>query len=158
MIRPRLIAFAAFAALPVGVFLQSTLLANVLPGGVTPNFAFLCTATAGFTGGAALGAGCGMWSGALLGAAAGSLAAPLACLYGLLGWLAGLHREREPYRWTYPLAAVSLAALAVSGESLVSLALEGYEPSLFWKLLNVAWCGVLGLPLWGLWGRRSKKK
>jgi hypothetical protein len=143
----RFIALAAFMALPAGIFLQSTLLAQVLPGGATPNLAFLATLAGGYLWGASGGAVSGMWSGVLLGAAAGSLAAPLACLYGFLGWLAGLHQERDPHAWTYPPVSFCLAVLAVSGGSLISLALEGYQPALSWKLLNIFWCAVLCLPL-----------
>lgn len=153
----RFIALAALAALPAGVFLQSTLLANALPGEVTPNLAFLATVLGGYLWGAAAGAMSGMWAGVLLGAAAGSLAAPLACLYGIVGWFAGLHKEQKPYLWTYPLVAACLAIMTVSGESLVSLALEGYQPDLSWKLANIGWCAVLSLPFAALGGRPSKE-
>lgn len=154
MNRTRLVSPYAFLALgaPIAVFLQSTLLAGSLPGGVTPNLGFLLAVAAGYFAGGAAGAAFGLWVGAWLGAAAGSLAAPLACLYGTLGWLAGLHSERRPERWTYAVATFSLALIMVSGECWISLALDGFQSSLHWSLTTVGWCTLLGLPMVGFRG------
>ncbi len=145
MIRSRLTAVLIFLTLPAAVFLQATLLANSLPGQITPNLGFLLTVAAGFYWGAAGGTCAGMWCGALLGAGIGSLAVPYSCLYGVIGWLAGLHGERRPARWTLPLATLCLAALLVSGESLWTMSLEGRQPSLSWELASVGWSGLAGL-------------
>jgi len=142
MKRASLSGLLLFCSLPAAVFLQSTLLANSLPGGVTPDLGFFLTVAAGYRWGAAGGAVTGMWSGALLGAAVGSMAAPLSCLYGFVGWLAGLHTEREPRRWTLPLVAACLAVLTISGSSMLSAWLEGRQPSLEWKLAASAWGSV----------------
>lgn len=143
----RLIAAVLVLSAPVAVFLQSTLLANSLPGGSTPNLGFMLTVVAGFLWGGAAGAVAGLWTGAWLGAAAGSLAAPVACLYGCLGMLAGIHSERLPRAWTYPLVTTCLAVMLTCGDSWVSLAIDGYQPPLSWKLQSVAWCSLFGLPL-----------
>ena len=126
-------------SLPAAVFLQATLLANSLPGEVTPNLVFLLTVAAGYLLGAVGGVCSGMWAGALTGAAVGSLAVPYSCLYGFLGWLAGLHIERRPKAWTLPVVCVCLMVMLMTGESLVSLWLEGQQPSLAFKLANIAW-------------------
>ena len=135
-----------FFALPAAIFLQATLLANTLPGEVTPNLGFFLTAAAGYLWGAAGGAAAGMWGGALLGAAAGSLAAPVACVYGIVGWLAGCHAERKPARWTLPLVAASLAILTVCGENFF----QHVQPSLSWQLWNIAWMACSGLSFLGI--------
>lgn len=133
-------------ALPAAIFLQATLLANALPGQVTPNLGFLLTVAAGYLWGAAGGAVAGMWGGALLGAAAGSLAVPLACLYGGIGWLAGCHGERRPARWTLPAVAACLAVLTNCGEALF----QDVSPSLTWQMCHIGWAALGGLLFLGL--------
>lgn len=150
MKRPGFIAPVLFSCLPAAVFLQATLLANSLPGQVTPNLAFLLVVAAGYRLGAAGGSCAGMWGGALVGAASGALAVPFSCLYGVLGWLAGLHSERSPYKWTLPLVASALMALLISAESVLSLALEGVQPDLGWKLTNLLWMSLACLSFLGL--------
>ena len=135
-----------FFALPAAIFLQATLLANTLPGQVTPNLGFFLTVAAGYLWGAAGGAVAGMWGGALLGAAAGSLAAPLACVYGAAGWLAGCHAERQPARWTLPVVTASLAVLTVCGENFF----QSVQPNLSWQLSNIGWMTTSGLFFLGL--------
>lgn len=145
----RLAAPLLFLGAPAAVFLQSTLLAGSLPGGATPNLGFLLAVAAGYLWGGAAGAVSGLWVGAWLGSAEGSLAAPIACLYGILGWLAGVHAERRPHAWTYAVSTCCLALIMVSGESWISLALDGFQPTLRWRLVTVAWCTVLSLPMMG---------
>ena len=135
MISARLLGPLIFLALPVLVFLQSTLLANSLPGQVTPNLAFLLTVLSGYLWGATGGACAGMWGGALTGAAAGSVAVPFSLLYGAVGWLAGLHQERKPRLWTLPLAGVALFLLLLSGEAFWS----AQTPELTWRLKQLGW-------------------
>lgn len=147
MKRDRLLPLILIFGAPIAVFLQSTLLANSLPGGSTPHLGFLLTVGAGYLWGGAAGTVSGLWVGVWLGAAAGSLAAPLACLYGFLGWLSGLHSDKNPQGWTYLLVTACLALTMVSGESWISLALDGYHTSLGWKLWTILWCTVLGSPL-----------
>lgn len=135
----RLIGPLTLLALPAAVFLQGTLLAHSLPGLVTPNLAFLLTMASAYLWGAAGGTCAGLWAGALVGAAAGSLAAPTSLLYGTVGWLGGLHAERGASRWAYWPASVFLFVLVLSGESLMSVGLEGYQPGLLWKFMDLAW-------------------
>jgi hypothetical protein len=159
MIKARLSAVLILLTLPAAVFLQATLLANSLPGQVTPNLGFLLTVAAGFLWGAAGGAGAGMWGGALTGASAGSLAFPYSLLYGLVGWLAGLHAEREPYRWTLPLVSLCLAVILLSAESCLSLGLGGGQLSVAGKLAVIGWSGAGGLLFLGLKpGRKTTEK
>lgn len=131
--------------MPVAVFLQSTLLAQALPGGITLSLTFLLVVASGFRLGAAGGAATGLWGGALMGAAAGAMAAPLSLAYGLVGFLAGLHIERRPYRWTLPLVSVALFALLLSGESWMCRVAEGSEPTFSWKLASLCWTGLFSL-------------
>ena len=141
--------------LPAAVFLQATLLANSLPGQVTPNLGFLLAVAAGYLLGAAGGACSGMWAGALTGAAAGALAIPFSCLYGIIGWLAGLHIEKRPSLWTLPVVCVCLMCLLVSGESAISLILEGRQAPLQFKLANIAWTALASAVFFGI-GTRKK--
>lgn len=145
------------AALPAAVFLQATLLANSLPGGVTPNLGFILTVAAGYLWGAAGGACSGMWAGALIGAGAGSLAVPYSCLYGVVGWLAGIHKEHKPFAWTWPLVTCALAGILIAGESLVASTMEGTQPSLYWKFAALGWWSLAGF-LFIPTGRRPAKE
>jgi hypothetical protein len=145
-----------FCLLPVAVFLQSTLLSQALPGGITLSLCFLLVVGAGYYLGAAGGACCGMWGGALMGAAAGALAAPFALLYGAVGWLAGEHMERRPSIWTLPLVSLALFALFISAESWLGLFLEGRQPSISWKVMSLGWTGLAGLVFLGLPGLRKR--
>ncbi|MFA5505861.1 MAG: hypothetical protein WC314_21470 [Vulcanimicrobiota bacterium] len=131
--------------IPVAVFLQSTLLAQALPGGVTPSLTFLLVLASGFRLGAAGGAATGLWGGALIGAAAGALAVPLSLFYGTAGFLAGVHCERKPHRWTLPLVSLALFALLISGESWLLRIWEGREPSLSWKFASLGWMALASL-------------
>ena len=136
--------------MPVAVFLQSTLLAQALPGEITLSLTFLLVVASGFRGGAAGGVATGLWGGALMGAAAGAMAVPLSLAYGLIGFLAGLHVERDPYRWTLPPVSVALFALLLSGETWISRLVEGSEPTLSWKLTSLCWTGLFSLLFVGI--------
>jgi hypothetical protein len=142
--------------MPVAVFLQSTLLAQALPGGVTLSLCFLMVVASGYSFGAAGGVACGMWGGALVGSAAGALAAPFALFYGAVGWLAGAHIERRPQLWTLPLVAVALFALLMSVESWFGMLMDGRQPSLSWKLMSLGWTGLASLLFMGLPGLRKR--
>ena len=83
-------------------------------------------------------------------AAAGAMAVPLSLAYGLIGFLAGLHVEREPYRWTLPPVSVALFALLLSGETWISRLVEGSEPTLSWKLTSLCWTGLFSLLFVGI--------
>lgn len=145
-----------FCLLPIAVFLQSTLLAQALPGDITPSLCFLLVVGAGYALGAAGGAACGLWGGALMGAAAGALAAPFAVLYGIAGWLAGAHIERRPKRWTLPFVSIALFALLISTESWLSALMNGYEPALHWKLMSLAWMATASLVFLVLPGAKKR--
>ena len=146
------------AALPAAIFLQATLLANSLPGEVTPNLGFLLTVVAGYLWGAAGGAGTGMWAGALVGAGAGALAVPYSCLYGLVGWLSGLHKEREPYPWTWPLITAALAGILISGECFLTSLQNGCQPGLVWKFASLGWSSLAGLLFLAVGYRPTREK
>jgi hypothetical protein len=145
-----------FCLMPVAVFLQSTLLAQALPGDITISLCFLMVVASGYYLGAAGGVACGMWGGALMGAAVGAMAAPFSLFYGAVGWLAGAHIERRPKLWTLPLVAVALFALLTSAESWLSLLTEGRQPSLPWKLMSLGWTGLASLMFLGLPGLRKR--
>lgn len=138
MISARLFGPLIFFALPVLVFLQSTLLANSLPGQVTPNLVFLLTVLCGYRWGATGGACTGMWGGALTGAAVGSVAVPFSFLYGTLGWLAGIHKERHPQVWTLPLTGMALFMLLLSGEAYWS----PHTSDIYWRFKDLGWMAV----------------
>jgi hypothetical protein len=124
---------------PLAAILQSTLLWEGLSGGVTPDVCLLLTLFCGLAGGAAAGSAAGLWAGALVGAlrAAGSL--PLAVIYGLAGWLAGLHRERSSEIWTYPLVGMCLITLVSALEVQLSKLTGGTQPPLSWLLPTLGW-------------------
>ena len=130
---------------PLAAIMQSTLLWAGLPGGITPDLCLLLTLFCGFRWGAAAGSAGGLWAGVLVGAMRASASLPLALLYGLVGWLAGLHRERTSERWTYPIAGLTLIALLAALEGHLSTLMGGTHPPLSWLLPMLAWHGLFCL-------------
>lgn len=130
---------------PLAAILQSTLLWAGLPGGITPDLCLLLTLFCGFRWGAAAGSAGGLWAGVLVGAMRASASLPLAVLYGLVGWLAGLHRERTNERWTYPIAGLALIALLAALEGHLATLMGGNHPPLAWLLPMLAWHGLFCL-------------
>lgn len=139
--------WATALLIPVAVFLQSTLLFQTLPGGVTPDLTLMLTLASGLAWGAAGGSAAGLWGGALVGAARGAMALPMAFLYGLVGWLAGMHGEKTHDRWTYPVVGVTLATLLTALDCQVSGRILGVTPSLNWMIAYIAWAGAGSLLL-----------
>lgn len=125
---------------------------QALPGGVTPDFALWLTLAVGFRWGAAGGTSAGLWAGALVGALRGVAGTPVAFLYGLVGWLAGLHAERTHQTWTYPAAAMALVILFVTAEAELSRVLMESQPSLNWMLKSIGWQSIASLAFFG-WPR-----
>lgn len=82
-----------------------------------------------------------------MGAARGGMALPLAFLYGLVGWLAGVHGEKTRDRWTFPLVGLALAALLTALDAKVGGHLLGQMPTINWMLASVAWSGAASLLL-----------
>lgn len=139
---------------PLAAVSQSTLLFQALPGHVTLDLLLLLTLGVGLRNGAAAGSAAGLWAGALVGAMRGVGSPSLAVLYGLVGWLAGLHHGRQPARWTYPLAGCALLLLFAALEAqLMALMGEG-APPLSWLLPSLAWHALACLVLLG--ARRSR--
>jgi hypothetical protein len=136
--------------LPLAAILQSTLLWHGLPGGVTVNLSLLLTLFCGLRWGAAAGSASGLWAGALVGALQASTAGPLAVLYGVMGWLAGIHRERGGARWTYPLVALALVALTLVLEGQMSVLDGGTYPPFSWVWPTLIWHGLAGLAFLGV--------
>lgn len=139
--------WATALLLPVVVFAQSTLLFQVLPGGVTPDLVLLLSLGVGLAWGAAGGSAAGLWGGALVGAARGGLALPMAFAYGLVGWLAGLHGERTRDRWTFPLVGAALAGILTALDTQISSYLLGVTPTLDQMVASTAWASLACLPL-----------
>lgn len=135
---------------PLAAILQSTLLFEGLPGQVTLDLCLLLTIFSGLRWGAAGGSAAGLWAGALVGAMRGATALPLAVLYGLVGWLAGLHRERTSAQWTFPLVGFALVALTAALEGHLSVAMGGSAPPLSWLLPTLGWHGLACLTLLGV--------
>jgi hypothetical protein len=135
---------------PLAAICQSTLLWRGLPGGVTLDLCLMLTLFCGLRWGAAGGSAAGLWAGALVGALQASTALPLAVLYGLMGWLAGLHRERNPELWTYPLVGFALVALLAALEGQLRAVLGGAHPPLSWLLPTLAWHGLACLSFLGV--------
>ena len=140
--------------LPLAAILQSTLLWQGLPGGVTLDLCLLMTVFCGLRWGAAGGSAAGLWAGALVGAMRASASLPLAVLYGLMGWLAGLHRERNAARWTYPVVGLTLVALLAALEGHLSTLMGGAHPPLSWLLPTLGWHGLACLTLLGVPARK----
>ena len=130
---------------PLAAILQSTLLWAGLPGGITPDCCLLLTLFCGFRWGAAAGSAGGLWAGVLVGAMRASTSLPLAVLYGWVGWLAGLHRERTSERWTYPIAGLALIALLAAMEGQLATLMGGTHPPLSWLLPMLTWHGLFCL-------------
>jgi hypothetical protein len=135
---------------PLAAILQSTLLWQGLPGGVTLDLCLMLTLFCGFRWGAAGGSAAGLWAGALVGALRASASWPLAVLYGLVGWLAGLHREKQAALWTYPLVAFGLIALLAALEGHLAVLLGAHRPSLSWLLPTLAWHALFCLTFLGV--------
>lgn len=135
---------------PLLAILQSTLLWEGLPGGVTLDVCLLLTIFCGLRWGAAAGSAGGLWAGALVGAMRSGGSLPLAVLYGLAGWLAGLHRERTGQAWTYPLVGLCLVTLVTVAEIQLTRLLGGTQPPLSWLLPTLGWHGLACLTLLGV--------
>ena len=84
------------------------------------------------------------------GALRAAAAWPLAVLYGLPGWLAGLHGEKKARRWTYPLVALGLVALLNILEGHLGVLLGGTRPPLSWQLATLAWHSLFCLAFLGM--------
>lgn len=128
-----------FLLFPLLAIVQSTVLWRALPGQATLDLVLLLTLACGGRVGAAAGSAAGLWAGALVAALRGGMAGPMALLYGLAGWLFGLHAERSPKRWTYPVVGVALIVLVSIAESQVSRFLGGSQPALMLMLPSVVW-------------------
>ncbi len=138
-------------AIPLVVIVQSTLLWRALPGEATLDLALLITLACGLRTGAAAGSATGLWAGALVAALRGGLAGPMALLYGLAGWLAGLHAEREAKPWTSVVVGMALTVLVMVAESELSRFGGTGQPDLLWLLPSLAWnamfcCVLIGAP------------
>ncbi len=134
---------------PLLAIAQSTVLWRALPGEATLDLVLLLTIACGGRSGAAAGSAAGLWAGALVAALRGSLAGPMALLYGLAGWLAGIHAERAPKRWTYPVVGVALTVLVSVAESELSRAWGGAQPGMLSLLPTLAWNALACLALLG---------
>jgi hypothetical protein len=135
---------------PLAAILQSTLLWEGLPGDVTLDVCLLMALACGLRWGAAAGSAAGLWAGALVGAMRTSASLPLALIYGVAGWLAGLHRERAAKTWTYPLVGLCLVTLVCAAEARLSQAMGGPRPPLCWLLPTLAWHALVCLTLIGV--------
>lgn len=130
---------------PLAAIVQSTALFQALPGGVTLDVSLLLVVYCGFRYGAAAGSASGLWAGTIIGAFRLWQPWSLALIYGFIGWLAGLHSEKKPAKWTYPLAGVALCYLSIVLE--IELAGFGGEaaPCMGWVMATTAWHGAFCL-------------
>lgn len=133
--------------MPVAVFLQSTLLYGALPGGANLDLVFLLSLAFALRWGALGGAVSGLWAGALLGAALGDMAVCYSSLYGLIGWMAGLHAELTDKRWTYPLVGFALWVLWTVADSELSNFFWGERRPLGSMVISLGWNTMFMLPL-----------
>lgn len=129
---------------PLLAILQSTLLFQGLPGGVTLDLCLLLTIFCGLRFGATSGSVAGLWAGAIVGALQAWATPLLAILYGLTGWLAGVHSERQPSTLTYPLVGLTLITLLTVVEAQLR-GIRGEHFPLHQLLAYLAWHGLFCL-------------
>lgn len=101
---------------PLLAVAEATFLGRSLPGGVTPSLCLWLILACGLRGGAAAGSAAGLWGGTLIAALRGDPAAPLALLYGLAGWLAGVHGKSRARRLSDLWVGCALVVLMALGE------------------------------------------
>ncbi len=139
---------AALAA-PLMVLLQSTLLYQALPGDHTPDLILIFTMAFAFTWGSAGGTAMGLWGGVLVGAVRGGFSLPLACLYGAVGWLAGLFTEQSRRKWLFPVVGACLTVLLTVGDGELGSRMSGEVPTMERVLGSLGWnCTFCLLLFW----------